>query len=269
MYPFFGGVFYTFFYLTSLAAYTPSTLFPSKNTNKQTKTKNKKTKTKTKKQRKQTNKEKQINKRNRKQKQKQTKMSDLAFYTLYHTRFLTPFSSLVPIFSVILISFTPYLLSLPVFFPVHLTIRVCLCMLSLPICPLWRKAWLFDTLRCNIFFHPCFPLFPPLDVESLPPAFHLFTLFFVTPLHLFWSILLSPCWTVGIDVFCLYLSCLQQTLFQGNNKRATHIRGAWIALPLFKLKNELDWIEYTGFPIPGGYIVYHSYLEKSSIRNDF
>ena len=32
------------------------------------------------------------------------------------------------------------------FFPVHLAVRVCHCLLSLPIFPLWRKAWLFDTL---------------------------------------------------------------------------------------------------------------------------
>ena len=128
-------------------------------------------------------------------------LSHLASYTFCHTQFFTPFSTSVPFFSVMLISF---ILSYPTcfpfqFFPVHLAVRICHCLLYLLICPLWRKAWLFDTLGCN-FFPLFFPLFPPLDVESLSLAFYLFTLFLW--LHcIFWSILWSPCWTVGVDFF--------------------------------------------------------------------
>ena len=82
-------------------------------------------------------------------------LSHLASYTFCHTQFFTPFSTSVP-FSSNFFYPTCFLFQ---FFPVHLTVRFCHCLLSLLICPLWRKAWLFDTLGCNFFplFFPCFP----------------------------------------------------------------------------------------------------------------
>ena len=56
------------------------------------------------------------------------------------------------------------------FVPVHLAIRVCHCKLSLPICPLWRKAWLFDMLGCN-FFSTIFSLFPHWMLSHFPLLF--------------------------------------------------------------------------------------------------
>ena len=60
--------------------------------------------------------------------------------------------------------------------------------------PNLSKSWmqLFDTLGCNFFFFLLFPLFPSLDVKSLPPAFYLFYIVFVTPLHIFFIHLLVP-----------------------------------------------------------------------------
>ena len=85
----------------------------------------------------------------------------VSFSFLYfcQTQFFTPFSTLVPFFSVMLIFFYPTCFPFQ-FFPVHLAVRVCHCLLFLTICPLWRKAWLFDTLGCIFFplFFPCFPI---------------------------------------------------------------------------------------------------------------
>ena len=67
-------------------------------------------------------------------------------------------------------------------FPVHLAIRVGHCMLSLPICPVWRKAWLFDTLGCN-FFSPLFPRFPHWMLSYYSLLF--------TYLHCFWDSIAS------------------------------------------------------------------------------
>ena len=119
-------------FLTTLAAYTPSTFFPS------------------------------------------IFLSDLASYTFCHTQFFTPFSTSIPFFSVMLISFPLLTFSSSSFLCIWLLEFAFACCLYLLV-PFEEKLD-FSTRWVVIFFH-LFSLFPPLDVESLPPAFYLFTLF--------------------------------------------------------------------------------------------
>ena len=90
----------------------------------------------------------------------------------HHHQFFTPFSTSIPFFSVMLISFILLAFPSSSFLWIWLLEFAIACCIYL-ICPLWRKAWLFDTLGC--IFPPFFSLFPPLDVESLSLAFYLFS----------------------------------------------------------------------------------------------
>ena len=78
-------------------------------------------------------------------------------------------------------------------------------MLSLLNCP--SKSFDFSTCRV-IFFGFCLlllSLFPPLDVEPLPPWVLPIYIVFVTPLHLLLIHPLVPCCTAGVDFLPLHL----------------------------------------------------------------
>ena len=91
-----------------------------------------------------------------------------------HTQFFTPFSTPVPFFSVMLISFILLAFPSSSFLCIWLLEFAIACCLYLFV-PFEEKLDL--STRWVVFFSHYFSLFPPLDVESLSLAFYLFTLF--------------------------------------------------------------------------------------------
>ena len=94
------------------------------------------------------------------------------FLYFCHTQFFTPLSTSAPLLSVMLISL------IHLAFSSIFSLCILLLELTLPSLVVFTKLSPFKK-RVTFWqvFSPFVSLFPPLDVESLPPAFYLFTLF--------------------------------------------------------------------------------------------